>query len=156
MSKFTPVSEEEYKQKNCWKPGWYPAEIIDCVEKQSQASGSLMFETKFQIFNDDGKSHFVTSYVMAEGKAAFQLRACAEAFGVLDQYHAGELTEDDLKGKTGYVKLAIQSDPNGVYDDKNVIRDFKKTVPGKITVADIQKPTTTETASKSLDDDIPF
>lgn len=159
MSKFTPVDETEYRQRNVLLAGWYPATISDapdgCVEKLSK-NGNLMFETKFQVFTENGSMRMLTSYIMADGKAAFQLRSAAEAFDVLEQYKAGTLSEEDMKGKSGYVKVAVQSDPDGVYDDKNVIRDFKKSAPGTIKASDVPKPTSTNKASEDLDDGIPF
>ncbi|CAK9249805.1 unnamed protein product [Sphagnum jensenii] len=95
---------------------------------------------------------------MAEGKAAFQLRSCAEAFGVLEQYKSGTLSEDDLKGRTGFVKLGVQVDKEGVYPDKNVIADFRKSMPGKVKAKDIvvKKVNTKAETEQDLSDSIPF
>lgn len=157
MSKITPISETEYKARNAWPIGWYAATVVDapdsCIEKLSNA-GNLMFVTKFQVYNDDGKMKFVTAYIMADGAAAWQLRSASEALGVLDQYRAGEIKENDLKGKSCFVKLGIEIDKDGVYEDKNVIKEFKKKMPGKITAADIPKPT--EAKASYIDDSIPF
>lgn len=155
MSKFTPVSESDYAARNVWPAGWYAAEITESTERLSQ-NGNLMFETKFQVFNDDGKHRLITGYVMVDGKAAFQMRACAEAFGVLDEYKAGTLSETDLVGKSGYVKLVVEHDANGTYPDKNKIADYKKSMPGTISAKDVPKPTSTAPSSKDLDDSIPF
>jgi len=161
MSKFTPVDETEYKQRNVWPAGFYAATVSDapdgCVEKLSK-NGNLMFETMFLVYNDDGKMRQIKTWIMADGKAAFQLRTAAEALDVLEVYKAGTLNEENLKGRSCFVKLAIESDPNGVYDDKNVIRDFKKHVPGKVTAADLPKvePKTAAETAADLDDSIPF
>lgn len=158
MSKFTPVDEKEYSARNVWPAGWYAAEIIESVERLSQ-NGNLMFETKFQVFNDDGKHRLITGYVMVDGKAAFQMRACAEAFGVLDQYKAGTLSEDDLVGKSGYVKLIVQTDSDGKYPDANKIADYCKSMPGTITAKDVVKkpPMTKQETQDTLgESEIPF
>lgn len=161
MGKFEPIDEKEYKARNTWPAGWYSATISDapdgCTERMSN-SGNMMFETKIQVFNEDGKMRLITAYILAEGKAAFQLRSAAEAFGVLDEYRAGTLTEDDLKGKSGYVKLGIQIDKDGVYPDKNVIADYKKTMPGTVKAEDIKKPKpqTKKQTEDDLSDNIPF
>jgi hypothetical protein len=160
MSKFVPMNETDYHARNTWPTGWYPATIIDCLERLSK-NDNLMFETNFEIYNDDNKKIFVRAFIMADGKAAFQLRTAAEAFGVLDKYKDATLTEDDFKGRSGYVKLGVQVDKDGNYPDKNVITDYRKTIPGKVTAESVaaampaKKMTAKETAA-SISDDIPF
>ena len=164
MSKFTPIDEAEYRARNVWPAGWYSATISDapdgCIERLS-SNGNMMFETNFIVYNDEGKHRTVKAYILAEGKAAFQLRSAAEAFGVLDEYRAGSLGEDDLKGKSAFVKLGTQSDPNGTYPDKNVILDYKMTLPGKVSASDVKASMPKEKPSKEkteqvIDDSVPF
>ncbi len=162
MSKYTPVDEEQYATRNILAPGWYPATISNapdgCVERLS-SNGNLMFETKFQVFKDDGSFRLITAYVMAEGKAAYQLRSCAEAFGVLEEYKAGNLSEEDLKGKNGYVKVVTDIDKDGLYPDKNKIADFRKSMPGTVSAKDLPKfkpMKSKKEAEADLDDSIPF
>jgi len=59
--------------------GWYPSEVVEATEKLS-SNGNMMFETKFKVFADNGSFRLLTSYIMATGKAAFQLRSFAEGF----------------------------------------------------------------------------
>lgn len=172
MSKFTPMDDTAYNDHKreqamrfVWPAGWYEATVSDaedgCTERVSNA-GNLMFETKFQVFNSEGKMKKITAYVMADGKTAFQLRACAEAFGVLDEYKAGTLSEDDLKGKSGFVKLSVETDPTGTYEPKNVIKDYKNALPGTVARPVTEKRKYEIKTSKAdvkpddLDDSIPF
>ena len=160
MSRIEPIDETEYKLRGLWPAGWYAAQIGDaadsCVEKLSK-SDNVMFETDILVFDETGKMKKVKTYIMASGKAAWQMRSAAEAFGVLEQYKAGTLTENDFKGRTGFVKLAIQEE-NGNFPAKNVIGEFKSQVPGKVTAADLPKiePQTGAETAADLDDSIPF
>lgn len=158
MSKFTPIDESEYKARNVLSAGWYPATITECMERLSN-NGNLMFESKIQVFKDDGSFRVITAHIMADGKAAFQLRSAAEAFGVLDEYKAGSLGEDDLKGKSGFVKVAVDVDASGVYPDKNKITDFRKSLPGTVKAADLPKAQPAKSkkqAEEDFGDSVPF
>jgi hypothetical protein len=70
----------------------------------------------------------VTTHIMAEGNASWQLRSAAEAFGVLETYRMGTLNAHDLEGKSAFAKVGIQEE-SGVYEPKNVIREFTAKAP---------------------------
>lgn len=157
MSKFTPVNEKEYKERNIWPNGWYAATAVDSTERLS-SNNNLMFETKWEVYHDDGRKRIITSYILAEGKAAFQLRAAAEALGCLEEYRNAKLNENDLKGKSCFVKLITDQDKEEKFPAKNVISDYRKTMPGTVKAADIQKPKpqTKKQTEEDLSDGIPF
>lgn len=157
MSKYTPVDETEYKERNLWPAGWYAATVIDSIERLS-SNNNLMFETKFEVYNEAGSKRFITSYILAEGKAAFQLRTAAEALDVLDKYKDATLNEEDLKGRNCFVKLSVQEDKTGTYPPKNAIVDYKKSMPGTVKASDLPKvkPKTKKETEEDLGDNIPF
>ena len=166
MGKFTPVSENDYaehqkeqKLRFVWPIGWYSAMISDAPDGCTEglgSSGNMYFKTIFIVYNDEGKEKKVFNYVMAEGKAAFQLRSLAEAVGALDEYKAGILDEDTLKGKTCFVKLGLEKDENGKYDPKNIITQFATTLPGKEKSLAPGKKMTKKENEADLGDSIPF
>lgn len=123
------MSEREYKESrsNIWPAGTYPCEIIKCDEKVSK-SGNKMFECVVKLYNDQGHTTNVFSYLIAEGRAAWQLRSAAESFGLLDKYNAGDLDDLDFHGRSAYAVVGIQK-ATDEYPEKNVIKSFKAAAP---------------------------
>lgn len=124
--KINPISDKEYQESrsfSVWPVGDYPCEIIKCTEKQSK-SGNNMFECLVKVFNDKGHSTNIFSYLIADGKAAWTLRSAAEAFGMLEQYKSGEISDVELLGATAYAHVVIKK-ADGQYPEKNIIQYFK-------------------------------
>lgn len=155
--KFTPMSDADYNQSrsNTFPAGTYPCEIIKCEEKVSK-QGNKMFETIVKIYDDSGRTTNVFCYLIAEGKAAWQLRAAAEELGVLDKYNAGELEDVDILGLESYAVVGIQKSEG--YADKNIIKSFKANGgEKKASPAVKQKPISQSKGNfDDLDDDINF
>lgn len=151
---FTPIDEKEYAMRDVWPSGWYAATIGDAptsvIEKISK-SGNNMFQVNLIVYGENGGFKLLTAYIMADGKAAFQLREAAEAFGVLEQYREGKLTAEDLKGKSGYVKLGIEEDLTGQYKPKNKIVSYRAELPKNAVT-----PKVDANAPLLGDDEIPF
>ncbi|MBZ5673690.1 MAG: hypothetical protein LAP61_05530 [Acidobacteriia bacterium] len=151
---YQPIDEKEYAMRNVWPKGWYGATVVtaaDSVVEQTSAKGNVMFKTQIDVYNQSGAFKRITCYIIASGQAAWQLRSAAEAFGVLDQYRAGTLRPDDLKGRSGFVKLGIDEDETGQYEPKNVIADYRKELPKKVAQT-MQQPHSADLT----DDSIPF
>lgn len=150
---FTPLSDQEYAEaKGLWKAGWYAATILDTEDgfvPFTSQKGTQGFKAKIQVFS--GESHkIITAYIMAEGAAAFQLRSAAEAFGALDKYKSGMVLPEDFKGKSAFVRLAVEEDKNGQHEPRNAVKDYKATLPKSASSQSVQAP------DKDLDDNIPF
>lgn len=155
------VTDEAYKMRGVWPKGWYAANVKypgsePTVTVRKSKSELNMFVVDFEVFNTEGALKNIRSYVMAEGKAAWQLRSAAEALGLLEAYRAGTLAADDLVGKSCWVKLDIEEDPTGQYEPKNVIRDYSDKPKGSATASPSQSVTASASARADLDDDIPF
>lgn len=154
--KVSPVDEKEYAMRNVWPKGVYPCHIAKAEEGNSQKSGDPFFKCEVQIFHDNGGYRTVTAYIMAAGKAAWQLRSAAEAFGVLDKYRAGGIDAHDLEGKSAFAKVGIEEDEKGQYPPKNIIREFTNKPPKSKTVAANHEPPPGHPAAEMVSDDIPF
>jgi hypothetical protein len=126
--KFDPVSDEEYKGRGQWAEDWYSAMICthaDAVTEGTSKGGNRFFKVQIDVFNGSGATKRITAVIMVDGHYGWQFRSAAEAFGVLDKYHAGELGAEDLKGREGWVQLGIEKDPEGKWPDKNRIVDYR-------------------------------
>lgn len=136
--KFTPISEQEYNNRNVWPAGVYPCTILNCEEGKSKNTNDGYFKCKVQLYNTDGGTTNVFYYMMAEGKAAWQLRAGAETFGLLDKYDAGSIDAADFEMREGYATVGIQEE-TAEYPAKNIIKAFRKDAP-KGVAAPVVKP----------------
>jgi len=155
--KVTPIDETEYKSRNLWPSGIYPCTIIECEEGVSKNDNSF-FKCKVQLFNNEGHTKNIFYYMLADGKAAWQLRAGAEAFNLLEKYRAGEIDADDFVGLSAYARVG-QEEGDGQYEPKNVIKEFKLSAPGGKTAS--AQPAKRKLAVagggiNGLDDDIPW
>lgn len=154
--KITPMDEKEYSMRNVWPKGVYPCTVVKCEEGVGKNSGSPFFKCETHIFNENGNFRTVTTYVMAGGKAGWQIRSAAEAFNVLDQYRAGELATHDLEGRSAFAKVGIEEDESGQYEPKNIIREFTNKAPKS------KEPSATPPSDHPvntvpmINDDIPF
>lgn len=146
--KFQPKTERELVEENLLPKGVYDCEIARALDKVSKNSNE-MIELSLQIFTDEGRTFFVTDYLLES--MGLKLYRAAEAFGLLDKYDAGMLIADDFIGRTGKCKVGIQSDKSGRYPDKNVIIDYLK--PQAAGVGTLGAPAP---APAKLDDEIPF
>ena len=153
--KLTPKTEKEISEANLLPKGTYDFEIAGAEEQISKA-GNDMIKLTLRIYNDDGNYSLVNDYLMEmiPGK----LRHCAEACGLLDDYERGRLDADDMRGKSGKLKLVIKKDKNGQYPDQNSVQDYLAK-PEHAAAPNSQRPTASSSrpASKEdFDDEIPF
>ena len=120
--KFAPKTEREIAEENLFPKGEYDFEIVSGHDTISKSSGVEMIELKVRIFDEDGRSSWVTDYLLE--KIAYKLRHAAEACGLLADYENGVLEGESFTGKTGRCKVSIQVDKTGAYADKNGIQDY--------------------------------
>lgn len=120
--KFSPKTDKELKEANLLQPGIYDFEVIAAEDKTS-AAGNEMIALNMKVYGDN-RIVYVTDYLME--KMAFKLRHACDACGLLKQYESGELQASDFEGKSGKVKLKIDTDKEGKYADKNGVADYVK------------------------------
>lgn len=150
----TVYTEKELAEANLWPKGEYDCEVIDAIEETSK-SGNDMVHLKLRVHNEDGGTILVDDYLVDTPRTAYKVRHCAEALGLLQQYERGELPREAFLGRNGKCKLAVQSDKNGQYPDKNTVSDYVKSASGAPRPA---SPTRARTPAPAgdIDDEIPF
>lgn len=154
--KVAPIDEKEYSMRNTWQKGVYPCTIVKCEEGNSKKSGDPFFKCEVHIFNENGNFRTITTYVMAAGKAAWQLRSAVEAFGVLEKYKAGGVESYDFEGRSAFAKVGIEEDESGQYEPKNIIREFTNKAPKAKEVSQTPPANHPVIETPMLNDDIPF
>lgn len=129
--RFTPKTEAEVNQEieerkakfKPWARGKYDCEIRTAVEGVSKSSGKEMITLNVEVFDAEGNNKFLDFYVTESS-----LFATAKAFGLMDKYNIGELSDTDFERKTGQAQLTIKkgdrAPDGGFYPDKNQIQHF--------------------------------
>jgi hypothetical protein len=146
--KFNPKSEKEISEANLWAEGIYEFEIVDAEETTSK-NGNAMIKMRVRLHHPDGMTMMVDDYLVDTQKAAFKIRHCAEAVGLLADYESGSLDARDLLNRAGRCKVRIQKDTSGTYPDKNSIGDYVKASGAVSAPVARSKPA-------DIDDEIPF
>ena len=119
---FKPQTEQEIIESKLWPKADHDFEVVDAFDKTSKTSGKPMIELKLKLFRPGGPTRIISDYLLVETPE--KLLHAATALGLLDKYKTGSLSADDLRGKRGKLKLAIEKDKKHVYPDKNVVRDY--------------------------------
>jgi hypothetical protein len=118
---FKPCTEQEIADRRLWAKAVYPFEITEAAEKVSQQGGNHMIELKVKITRpDDGAARTITDYLLE--KTPEKLRHCAAACGLLDRYLSGSLSDSDLQGKRGSLRLGVEKKKG--YPDRNIVADY--------------------------------
>jgi len=114
---FQPKTEQEIIDSKLLKKGVYEFEVEQATEKTSKA-GHSMFEVRLKL---NGSGRVLTDYLLPEVPEKF--RHAAAACGLLAQYESGSLSDSDLQGKRGKLKLGIEKGKNG-YPPRNKVEDY--------------------------------
>ena len=96
--------------------GEYDAEIVS-VETKTSKAGETMLCPVFKVYGP--REAYITEYITP--KTLFKLKKLCKVLG-LD--FGGELDTDTLNGKSVRVKVGIQVDKTGQYEDRNTISGF--------------------------------
>lgn len=115
---------------------WLQATIETAVEKISKG-GNEMIEAGFKVYDSAGKQPTIKHYFVSTAPGMFK-KLCK----VLNlDFESGNISAESLVGKNLFVKVKIQKDETGRYDDKNVIAAFTDTMPeGAITAHESRTP----------------
>ncbi len=148
-----PLSEKEIKQGDLWAKGNYHFKVINAEEARSQ-SGNDMIKLTLTIWSEGGRTKIIFDYLLEA--LEYKLAHFAEATGLLQKYQSGSLSSYDCYGKEGELKLTIQVDKTGEYQDKNSVADYLLSEAAEAKKFDqITSKNKTE-SSTELNDDIPF
>lgn len=103
---------------------WLEA-IITSAEDRVSKSGNEMIEASFKVYDSAGKQPTIKHYFVASAPGMFK-KLCK----VLNlDFESGDVSAESLVGKSLVVKVKIQKDETGKYDDKNVIAAFSDKLP---------------------------
>jgi len=154
--KVSPKTEREIAEMRALPKGWYPFTIDTAEEKLSKKAAEKgetepnMMELNLRVYRDSGYS-FQKDWLMEGQYSSEKLRNCAVACGVLNEYEAGELSGESLKGREGYVKIGIET--KGDFAGNNKVLDYAKEPPKS---KDEAKPAPPNSDPELDGDDIPF
>ena len=102
------------------KPGWYEAQIENSEIKQGMKGDYI--EWVFDVTNYTNKVWNIMSLGSEFG--CEMLKSLAVAINYPDPNHINDT--EDFHFIPLQIKVGISKDKNGVYDDKNIIKGFKK------------------------------
>lgn len=151
--RFSPLTEKqaiEAKFKLLEK-GLGNFEITKAEEKYNDRQQCDMLYIVLKCRDYHGKQGLIHEYLLSNQKFGWRIRELCECVGLMDEYEKGELTPQQLVGKTGPCDIGISKDKDGKYPDKNNIREFKKSE-----AVSAPKPVDARAEIDDLDDDIPF
>jgi len=126
--RITPKTDDEIKLMKIVPDGEYYFKIIKAEEKQSKSSGNPMIVINLVIWDEKGRERYITDYLIDNENLAFKIRHLYECIGMIEEYESGNLDPINLLGKDGHAKIIIQKDKKGIYDDKNVVKDYVKKI----------------------------
>lgn len=133
---------------NLWPEEWYDAAIVVAEERPSKKSGNPMLDVIFRCFGGPGGAIDVHVYFVAgNAQSISRLEKLCKAVAI--PFSKGEVTPEQLSGKSLKCLVKIQKDETGQFGDKNVVAAFQM-AKGTQIVAD------GETPPPVPDDDIPF
>jgi len=120
MFEYEPKTDAEL-QGPCLAAGEYDATIVQANPRISKA-GNSMLELKLRIYSDDGKSFWLSDFLMA--KAEWKLKACCAQCGILDAYNDQSLSAEHFVGKE--IRVATKIESSSEYGDQARVKGYPK------------------------------
>lgn len=147
--------QKEFAAKNVLPKGEYDFEVAAAEDTVSKKSGNEMIKLTLKVWGEDGKERAVTDYLL--GAMEHKLYHFAHATGLGDLYEAGGLEAIDCEGRSGRVKLKVESSEQ--YGTKNAVVDYVAAKPkahGDVALKPKPKAALDPDLDAPEDDDIPF
>lgn len=119
---FQPKSEEELKKTILLPDGEYDFDVTGAEEAVSKTSGKEMIKLTLKVYALDGNTTPVYDYLLSS--LEYKIKHFCDTAGLQTEYQMGILTADMCLNRCGKVKLGIQKDKTGQYEDKNVVKDY--------------------------------
>lgn len=160
---YEPLSEEEcMKERYClMDEGIYQGKI-NKVSTRRSSTGNPMAELGIEVYDKDGKLHYLKDYLVFTPKMLWKIRHAAESAKLIKEFEEKKFHPLQLEDKNVMVEVKTQKGqeipfdklgdkPVGAkYPDKNVINDYVVTMKGA-NMSDTKKED-----NSFLDDDISF
>jgi hypothetical protein len=121
------ISSEEAKerQSNLLPDGDYKFSVAGFVNGFSTKNPkNPMITVDFIIYKDHGHINIKEYFLPTHDLMLHKFRLFCDSIGLSKEYENGDLDLRLIIDKTGYAKIGKQSDKNGKYEDKNVIKRF--------------------------------
>ena|SRR3990167_6024105 len=118
---FQPKTEEELKTFVLLPEGEYDFDVIG-AEEQTSKSGNAMIKLTLKVYGYNGEITTVYDYLLAS--LEYKIKHFCDTAGLVAEYEAGTLSADMCSNRSGKCKLKIDKDKNGVYEDKNAVKDY--------------------------------
>ena len=115
---FKPLSDTDTKPL---PSGSYYFKVIKAIERASK-NGNLMIELTLRISDDNDIERILSDYLLSTMRRTKFQRA-AMACGLAEKYKSGCLLDEDFFGRSGRVKVDIESAKNG-YPERNIVIDY--------------------------------
>lgn len=155
--KFTPTTEEQ-QERRTFEPfpaGEYDYTVEEAADETSKAGKPMIHITLF-VYNAEGHKRVVHDYLLAS--AAWKIKQFAASAGLLDRYDSGEIEAYEMVGKTGRLKLKIESSEQ--YGDQNKVAFYIAAKPAGTGYTGRPAPAPVASgksqAGSDLNDEIPF
>ena len=116
---FQPRTEKEIEERQLLPRGEYAFHIIEATETTSLA-GNPMIEMRVSV-TKNGYARVLPDYILPQRPA--KSRNCCIACNVEDKYLSGSVTDHDLLGKRGKLRVGVERAKSG-YPQRNVIVDY--------------------------------
>jgi hypothetical protein len=146
--------QREFAEKNVLPKGEYDFEVMAAEDAVSKRTGKEMIKLTLKVWGLDGKERSVTDYLL--GAMEHKLYHFAHATGLGEQYRDGGLEAIDCEGRSGRVKLKVESSDQ--YGTKNAVVDYVAEKPKEAAPAPAlkAKPPVDPDLDAPEEDDIPF
>ena len=116
--KFTPTTEEQ-QERRTFEP--FPAGeydfTVEAAEDTTSKAGNDMIKLTLHVYNTEGHKRVLFDYLL--DSAAWKIKQFAASAGLLEKYDSGEIEAYEMVGKTGRLKLKIESSEQ--YGDQNKV-----------------------------------
>ncbi len=155
--KFTPTTEEQ-QERRTFEPfpaGEYDYTVDAAEDTTSSKTGAPMVKLTLHVYNAEGHKRIVFDYIV--DSAAWKLKQFAASCGLLDRYDSGEIEAYEMVGKTGRLKLKIESSEQ--YGDQNKVAFYIAAKPAGTGYTGRSAPAPVasgKSLADDLSDEIPF
>lgn len=151
--RFTPATEEQQERRSFepFPAGEYDYEVDAAEETQSKA-GNAMIKLTLNVFNQDGAKRVVFDYLLET--AAWKIKQFAASCGLLTKYETGLIEAYEMVGKTGRLKLRVESSEQ--YGDQNKVAFYLAAPSGTGYTGRSAPQPAAKVNDRPLDDEIPF
>jgi len=156
--------EKERAAQGVWPAGEYPFEVLEkamigqyesYTEERKSKSGNDMIQLVLSVKHPTGAKRVLRDWLVTE--MAVKLHDASWACGLGTAYSTGKLEASNFIGKRGTLKLGIEKDKEGKYDDRNAVKGY---VLGTGAVQDAYAPDPAPVApavsKDDIEDEIPF